>query len=196
MCDKAKVVHAVKCATERVSCGEKCGLLLGCGFHRCRKSCHPAGECETPCAQPCGKPRKFCGHPHEATCHAPASCSVDAPCPSLVEIRCECGHMRREVRCNAGTAKPTPVAERQKLPCSDACAKAKRADQLADALGVDKAARADAAAAAAYEDATMQTYASNPAWARSVEQQLHQLIEARKPSHLFPVRRHPHLVCG
>lgn len=99
--------------------------------------------------------------------------------------------MRREVRCNAGTAKPTPASERVKLPCSDACAKAKRADQLADALGVDKSARAEAVATATatYEDATMQTYASNPAWARSIEQQLHQLIENRKPSHLFPVRR-------
>ena len=58
----SSVVKNVRCSQANVSCGKTCNHLLACGAHRCRKLCHPAGECED-CTQVCGKAREHCGHP-------------------------------------------------------------------------------------------------------------------------------------
>jgi transcriptional repressor NF-X1 len=42
---------------DKVLCGTVCGMTLGCGFHKCQKTCHSDG-CGL-CTAPCGKPRKL-----------------------------------------------------------------------------------------------------------------------------------------
>lgn len=52
-----KSVGNVRCSQERVSCGQVCGKLLGCGFHHCERLCH--GDACGACTAVCGKSRKL-----------------------------------------------------------------------------------------------------------------------------------------
>ena len=53
-----KAMQNIRCSleNEKISCGTTCEKLLDCGFHRCKRSCHP-GECGK-CTATCGKLRK------------------------------------------------------------------------------------------------------------------------------------------
>ena len=53
-----KAMQNIRCSleNEKISCGTTCEKLLDCGFHRCKRSCHP-GECGK-CTTTCGKLRK------------------------------------------------------------------------------------------------------------------------------------------
>lgn len=66
MCGK-KTLKNQPCFLPDVRCGEICNKILRCGSHSCRKDCHRPGKCEDAngqaCQQPCGKPKKACGHP-------------------------------------------------------------------------------------------------------------------------------------
>ena len=61
-CHRQLEVKNVRCSQANISCGKSCDAQLACGYHHCRKVCHPAGECQE-CTQICGKPRVECGHP-------------------------------------------------------------------------------------------------------------------------------------
>ncbi|EGO03328.1 hypothetical protein SERLA73DRAFT_46818, partial [Serpula lacrymans var. lacrymans S7.3] len=133
-----KTVDNVKCSQKRVSCGQTCGKLLGCGFHHCDKLCH--GDDCGPCNIACGKPRKLClpvHHPCTLTCHAPASCSEMDPCLALITLTCPCGRIRSSVACGRSTSSPAGREARDQLKCSNECHIAKRNARLAEALGID-----------------------------------------------------------
>lgn len=59
------------------------------------------------------------------------------PCPKLITVTCACGHLQQAAKCGACDAKPEGNQGRL-LKCSDACAIAKRNQQLAEALGIEK----------------------------------------------------------
>ncbi|BGP49885.1 FKBP12-associated protein [Rhodotorula kratochvilovae] len=188
-CGKREVPN-VRCSTDqrKVSCGTVCGKLLRCGWHRCRKTCHPAGKCETTDDQTCLKPRKHCGHPCPLPCHFPSACPADSPCPKLIPVHCACGHLSQNARCGTCDDKPEGNSGRL-LKCTDACAVAKRNAQLADALGVEQ--REVKTREVEYPPEVLSYYAANQAWAAQVEAQLVEFVKGDKPSLHFPVMKRP-----
>lgn len=162
-CDKHLLVKNVRCSMppDKISCGTACDRWLSCGAHRDRTTCH-SGPCP-PCSQRCGKPRHFCGHPHEAACHAPVACSTTAPCPAPVEVTCACGHLRQRALCGSSTARSESAATRL-IPCTDACAIKKRNAALADALGISSSSDLPSTARrpAVYDQQTLDYYSSSP----------------------------------
>lgn len=134
-CGKDPAVKNVRCSasTDRVSCGQVCGKLLGCGYHRCEKTCHP-GECEA-CTQTCSKPKRICKHPCTAPCHAPAKCPENEPCTAVINQSCSCGHLQVRTSCGASTSNPTS-REATQLKCNSECLVRQRNARLADALGI------------------------------------------------------------
>ncbi|BGP18001.1 hypothetical protein JCM10213_005040 [Rhodosporidiobolus nylandii] len=183
-----KTVPNVRCSMDpkKVSCGTVCGKLLRCGWHRCRKPCHPPGECETVDDQMCLKPRKHCSHPCDLACHFPSACSTETPCNKLIEVHCACGHISQKARCGACDAKPEGNNGRL-VKCTDACAVAKRNQQLADALGVEK--KEPKVREVSHEPQTLSYYAANAKWAQDIETQLTEFVKGDKPSHPFPVMK-------
>ncbi|GAA5838784.1 hypothetical protein JCM9279_003861 [Rhodotorula babjevae] len=188
-CGKREVPN-VRCSTDqrKVSCGTVCGKLLRCGWHRCRKTCHSAGECETADDQTCLKPRKHCGHPCPLPCHFPSACPADAPCPKLIKVHCECGNLSQNARCGACDDKPEGNAGRL-VKCTDACATAKRNAQLADALGVEQ--REVKTREVEYQPELVTFFAANSAWSTGIEAQLVEFVKGDKPSLHFPVMKRP-----
>ncbi|BGP33688.1 FKBP12-associated protein [Rhodotorula toruloides] len=191
-CGKREVPN-VRCATDekKVSCGMVCGKLLRCGGHRCRKSCHPPGECEAVDDQVCLKPRKHCGHPCPLPCHFPSACPADTSCPKLIPVHCACGHITQNARCGACDDKPEGN-EGRLLKCTDACAVAKRNAQLAEALGVEK--REVKTREVEYSPDLLSFFAANQAWAQQIESQLVEFVQGDKPSLHFPVMKRPQRV--
>ncbi|GAA6062232.1 hypothetical protein JCM10212_000811 [Sporobolomyces blumeae] len=185
-----KVVPNVRCSMDqrKVSCGTICGKLLRCGFHRCTKSCHPAGECEETDTQTCLKPRKHCGHPCPLPCHFPSSCPTDQPCPKMIEVTCTCGHLVQKARCGSCDAKPEGNNGRQ-VKCTDACAVAKRNAQLAEALGVEK--KEPKVREVEYDPSTLSFHAANLAWCKNIEDQLIEFVKGDKASLHLPVMKRP-----
>lgn len=70
-------------------------------------------------------------------CHTPSSCPIDSPCPKMIEVTCECGHIKQQARCATSEARPEGNAKRV-VKCTDACVTLKRNTALADALGIEK----------------------------------------------------------
>ena len=143
-CGKDPAVKNVRCSQDpdRVSCGQTCGALLACGYHRCERSCHrhepatgdPAlgsGECH----QTCNKPKRICKHPCTSACHAPRKCPENDPCQAIVTQTCPCGNIQQRASCGASSANPT---SRQGigLKCNSECQVKQRNARLADALGI------------------------------------------------------------
>ncbi|ORX35861.1 hypothetical protein BD324DRAFT_602357 [Kockovaella imperatae] len=133
-CGKDPAVKNIRCSQEKVSCGQPCGELLECGYHRCDKKCHRPGECD-PCTQVCNKPKKICRHPCTAACHAPAKCPETDSCLAIVTQSCSCGHLRTRTSCGASTSNPSS-REAVSLKCNSECAVRQRNARLADALGI------------------------------------------------------------
>lgn len=133
-CGKDPSVKNIRCSQEKVSCGQQCGELLGCGYHRCQKSCHSPGQCEE-CRQTCNKPKKVCGHPCTQPCHAPAKCPETDPCQAIVTMSCACGHVQQRTSCGASQGNTTS-REKTTLKCNSECAVRQRNARLADALGI------------------------------------------------------------
>jgi transcriptional repressor NF-X1 len=137
--------------------------------------------------------RPHSGHPCPLSCHAPSACALDAPCPAIIEATCACGTVKQKVPCGSCLSRPESNGDRQ-LKCNDACALVKRNTALADALGVDTAARA-AATAVEWPAELVATFLASPAWAMGVEVTLGKLVETSKAngtgkgSHLFPPMR-------
>ncbi|KAL1408816.1 FKBP12-associated protein [Vanrija albida] len=134
-CGKDPAVKNVRCSQsqDRVSCGQVCGKLLGCGYHRCEKTCHP-GDCDS-CTQTCNKPKRICKHACTATCHAPAKCPESEACSTIITQSCACGHLQQRASCGANTANPSS-RESVQLKCNSECMVRQRNARLADALGI------------------------------------------------------------
>nr|ODN93271.1 hypothetical protein L203_00542 [Cryptococcus depauperatus CBS 7841] len=134
ICGKEQNVKNVRCSQNRVACGQACGKVLQCGFHRCQQLCHQPGECDS-CNQVCGKSRTICGHPCTAICHAPAKCPESEPCQAIVTQTCTCGNLQSRTSCGASLANPKS-RELEQLKCNSECAVKQRNARLADALGI------------------------------------------------------------
>ncbi|GMK53524.1 hypothetical protein CspeluHIS016_0101100 [Cutaneotrichosporon spelunceum] len=134
-CGKDLAVKNIRCSQsqDRVSCGQVCGKLLGCGYHRCEKTCHP-GDCES-CTQTCNKPKRICKHACTHTCHAPAKCPENEACPTIVIQTCSCGNLQTRTTCGASTSNPS-TREAIQLKCNADCMMRQRNARLADALGI------------------------------------------------------------
>ncbi|SCV73947.1 BQ2448_6377 [Microbotryum intermedium] len=187
-CGKKPVAN-VRCSQDsrKVSCGQRCGRLLGCGFHRCQKPCHLPGECES-CVQICLKPRKLCGHPCPEQCHVPSSCPEVKPCIKMIEVSCDCGYLKQTINCGACTDRPDGNNSKT-LTCSDACAIAKRNAALAEALQVER--REPKVKEVEYDPQTLSFYSMNVAWCTSIEKDLVDFVNTDKPTLHLPVMKRP-----
>ncbi|TDZ24134.1 FKBP12-associated protein 1-like protein [Colletotrichum orbiculare MAFF 240422] len=181
LCGKQRIKNR-PCWLEEARCGLPCGKKLKCGTHTCRKECHRPGECEDAdiaghhCAQSCGKIRKSCEHSCQDVCHAPYPCKEDRPCQSKTFITCDCQHRKKEVKCLATLANPTP--ERDTLKCDDECLRLQRNQRLAAALNVDPDHSDDHIP---YSDKTLQLFRGvSPTWAQNQEREFR--VFASEPS--------------
>ncbi|KYG50478.1 hypothetical protein M433DRAFT_139163 [Acidomyces richmondensis BFW] len=169
--------HALKnqpCWLQDVRCGDICGKRLRCGSHFCRKPCHRSSDCEDadikPCEQPCGKPKKICGHPDlEDKCHAPYACKEDKPCQSKIYITCLCQTQKQEMKCAA--SKHSEGNSKKVLPCNDECARLERNRKLALALNIDPATHVEGGDHIPYSSDTLNLFAANPKWAQTQERE-------------------------
>ncbi|WVW78077.1 hypothetical protein I302_100028 [Kwoniella bestiolae CBS 10118] len=164
-CGKDPSVKNIRCSQDRVSCGQQCGQLLGCGYHKCTKLCHRSGpgECET-CTQVCNKPKRICKHPCTSTCHAPAKCPENDPCQTIVTQQCACGHLLARTSCGASNTNPKS-REVEQLKCNSECAVRQRNARLADALGIKSSERG----LEVYEDELKSFAAQNNGFVKMVE---------------------------
>lgn len=173
MCGK-KTLKNQQCWLQDVRCGEICGKKLRCGSHFCRKPCHRPGECEDanrqPCQQPCGKPKKVCGHPDmENTCHAPFECKEDKPCQSKIYITCPCQAQKQEMKC--GASKNGEGNNGKTLTCNDECARLERNRRLAVALNIDQATHVDGGDHIPYSADTLNLFAEHIKFGQTQERE-------------------------
>jgi transcriptional repressor NF-X1 len=172
MCGK-KTLKNQQCWLSDVRCGDVCGHKLRCGSHFCFKPCHRPGECEDSngqaCQQPCGKPKKTCGHPDENTCHAPFPCKEEKPCQSKIFITCDCQTQKQEMKCNA--SKDTEGNSGRSLACNEECARLERNRKLAIALNIDKSLHTDGGDHIPYSTETLNLFGESPKWAQMQERE-------------------------
>jgi transcriptional repressor NF-X1 len=172
MCGK-KTLKNQQCWLSDVRCGDVCGHKLRCGSHFCFKPCHRPGECEDSngqaCQQPCGKPKKTCGHPDENTCHAPFPCKEEKPCQSKIFITCDCQTQKQEMKCNA--SKDTEGNNGRSLACNEECARLERNRKLAIALNIDKSLHTDGGDHIPYSTETLNLFGESPKWAQMQERE-------------------------
>lgn len=174
MCGKKRLKNQ-RCYIQDVGCGLTCGKTLKCGSHSCTKTCHRPGDCEDSdgqaCRQPCGKPKKICGHPDvENVCHAPFACKEDKPCQSKTFVTCECQAQKQELRC--GASKTNLEGNTQKtLPCNEECARLERNRKLAVALNIDQTTHVEAPDHVPYSDETLKLFAARVQWAQDQERE-------------------------
>lgn len=185
-------VDNIPCHRTHVSCGQTCGSLMPCGFHRCTATCHSgAPQACGDCTATCGKPKRLCGHPCKAKCHAPARCDESTPCAEVITVTCPCGHLRQKTRCGASTttsADGQTVGE-QRLKCSDACLVAQRNAKLAEALGLDVEDRKVVAAtssAVPYDAEMLAFYGMDHRFATELEGTLTDFIRSPRHSVILP----------
>ena len=208
-CYRHQEVKNVRCSQTNISCGRPCDGLLACGYHRCKKLCHPADECQE-CLQTCGKSRLYCGHPcQQKWCvqsifftfskmdllslnfsHAPSRCPVEEPCLELVEATCPCGHVKQRTRCGACQSKPESNGG-LKLSCNQSCAVALRNASLAEAFGLSKDRQAGSSQHTSWLAKTIQYYGENLAWGKSIEQIFIDFEGSSKATYMFPAMKHP-----
>ncbi|WVQ71133.1 hypothetical protein IAR50_000658 [Cryptococcus sp. DSM 104548] len=180
-CGKEQHVKNVRCSSDRVSCGQACGDLLSCGFHRCQKLCHKPGDCD-PCTQMCGKPKSICKHSCTAACHAPKRCPENEPCQAIVTQTCACGNLLSRTSCGASTIKPKS-REAEQLKCNSECAVRQRNARLADALGIKQPGDKNAEA---YED-ELRTFAlGNHKFVKMVESTFEEFFKGPRQSMILP----------
>ncbi|TIA40848.1 hypothetical protein D6C78_02258 [Aureobasidium pullulans] len=172
MCGK-KSLKNQQCWLKDVSCGQVCGRKLKCGSHFCTKPCHREGDCEDaggrPCQQPCGKPKKACGHPDEAICHAPTACKEEKACTHKIFITCECQAQKQEMRCLASKSSEGNLTK--SLPCNEECARLERNRKLALALNIDQEAHVEGGDHVPFSNETLNLYAAHPTWSTNQERE-------------------------
>ncbi|WRT64459.1 uncharacterized protein IL334_001391 [Kwoniella shivajii] len=179
-CGKDPLVKHIRCSQDRVSCGQQCGELLGCGYHKCTKLCHRPGECES-CNQICGKPKRICKHPCTATCHAPAKCPENDACQAIVTQSCACGHLQARTSCGASTVNPRS-REVEQLRCNSECAVRQRNARLADALGIKPNERG----LETYDDELKNFATQNHGFVKMVEGTFDEFIAGARQSMVLP----------
>lgn len=185
-------VDNIPCHRQQVSCGQVCGSLMPCGFHRCPATCHSgAPQACGQCSATCGKPKRLCGHPCRAKCHAPARCDETTPCAEVITVSCPCGHLRQKMRCGASTTTTTDgqAVSEQRLKCSDACLVAQRNAKLAEALGLDVEDRKVVAAtssAVPYDAEMLAFYGTDHRYATELEVTLTEFIRSPRHSVILP----------
>lgn len=181
-CGKDTSIKNIRCSQEKVSCGQACGELLGCGYHRCQKPCHPPGECED-CRQTCNKPKRICGHACTMPCHAPAKCPEADPCQAIITMSCACGHVQQRTSCGAN-GNNTTSREKTTLKCNSECAIRQRNARLADALGITSAgARGQEVE---WEGESKSFAGANLGFVKMVEKTLDEFIKGTKSSMILP----------
>lgn len=181
-CGKDPAVKNVRCSQsqDRVSCGTVCGKLLGCGYHKCEKTCH-AGECES-CTQTCNKPKRICKHPCSAVCHAPAKCPELEACQTQIIQTCTCGNIQLRASCGASTTNQTS-REATQLKCNSECMQRQRNARLADALGI----KAPVDRTQADWPADLRSFAhSNAAFIKTVENTFKDFITGPRQTMILP----------
>nr|XP_045609322.1 NF-X1-type zinc finger protein NFXL1-like [Procambarus clarkii] len=109
------------------SCGRKCGRVLDCTNHTCKRECHEvenapddkrAGSNCAPCEVPCSKRRpEGCNHECGKACH-PGDC---ASCEKLLKIKCHCGLNQLYLKCHIWNTAPQKKQEMQS--CKNQCNK-------------------------------------------------------------------------
>ncbi|OCH93354.1 hypothetical protein OBBRIDRAFT_328385 [Obba rivulosa] len=182
-----KMVDNVKCSQEKVSCGQKCGKLLACGFHHCERTCH--GDACGACSTACGKARKLClpaHHPCPHPCHAPASCSETEPCPTVITITCPCGRIRTPIQCGRSTSNPAGREASQVLKCSNECLVAKRNARLAEALGISPDRADSRAQQVTYKDELTAHARADPKFCQMVEKTFADFLASDRKSQILP----------
>lgn len=194
MCGKKKRKHQ-QCWLQDVRCGEICGKLLRCGSHHCRKLCHRPGDCEDAdgqsCQQPCGKPKKACGHPDmENACHAPFPCKEEKPCQSKIYIMCDCQAQKQEMKC--GASKSNEGNTTKTLPCNEECQRLERNRKLALALNIDTSAYVEAPDHIPYSPETLTMFAEHFKWAQTQEREFRVFAASQDERRLRfkPMRSH------
>jgi transcriptional repressor NF-X1 len=173
-------VKNVRCSSDKVSCGQQCGILLGCGYHRCEKSCHPPGMCD-PCSQTCGKAKRVCKHPCTSACHAPAKCLESDPCQAIVTQSCACGNLQNRTSCGASTSNPAS-REVVVLKCNSECMVKQRNARLADALGIKPEGRGEQV----WPDDLKAFAISNHAFVKTVESTLRDFFASSRQTMILP----------
>ncbi|WVQ98382.1 hypothetical protein IAU59_005505 [Kwoniella sp. CBS 9459] len=197
-CGKDPSVKNVRCSQDRVSCGQPCGRLLDCGYHKCTKLCHrpgpptsaatnptedantATGECET-CTQVCGKPKRICKHACTSTCHAPFKCPENEPCQTIVTQSCACGNLQARTSCGSSTVNPKS-REVELLKCNSECAIRQRNARLADALGI----KANERGQETYEDELKNFAAANHAFVKTVETTFEDFFKGPRQTMVLP----------
>ncbi|ODO11918.1 hypothetical protein I350_00702 [Cryptococcus amylolentus CBS 6273] len=180
-CGKEQHVKNIRCSQDRVSCGQACGELLSCGFHRCQKLCHKPGECDS-CAQMCGKPKSICKHSCTAACHAPKRCPENEPCQAIVTQTCSCGNLLSRTSCGASTLKPKS-REAEQLKCNSECAVRQRNARLADALGIKQPGEKNTEV---YEDELKNFALGNHKFVKMVESTFEEFFKGPRQSMVLP----------
>jgi len=180
-CGKSNVSN-VRCSQEKVSCGQPCGKLLGCGFHRCQKLCHN-GDCGD-CSSVCGKPRKLClpsHHPCPLPCHAPSACNESESCGAMIKITCPCGRFEQPTKCGSCDSNQNkPVVQ---LHCRDECGIAKRNARLADALGISETKEK---ANVVYSEDILSFGKTNAKFVALVEKTLNEFVGSERKTQVLP----------
>lgn len=138
--------------TTAYCCPDTCGRALACGNHTCAEPCHP-GDCppcprtpnlvtRCPCNQTalvekrescldpipccdkiCGRPMA-CGQPNSPHC-CQSVCHIGAcpPCDLTTMVRCRCGHMDQEMKCNELTTRADDARCKKKCTKKRQCCK-------------------------------------------------------------------------
>ncbi|KAG0141960.1 hypothetical protein CROQUDRAFT_50994 [Cronartium quercuum f. sp. fusiforme G11] len=184
------IIRNVRCSQPKVICGQICESLLTCGAHRCRKTCHTAGECGV-CDQLCLKPRKYCGHGCQIKCHAPSSCSIEEPCETVIDIKCQCGHITQKVNCSSCESRPEGNRDRV-LKCNNDCAIYQRNLALASAFVDPEATHTNSRSEIEWSTELLQFCQHNLSFAKSIENILGDFLKCQptKTSYLFRPQNH------
>ena len=107
-----------------------------------------------------------------------------------MEATCACGHLKQRTRCGACNSKADSNGGIQ-LVCNQSCTVAQRNASLADALGISKDRQVGTSQAVTWLPGTIQYYAENLIWCKSIEQVFVDFIKSTKATHLFPAMKHP-----
>ncbi|EPX73592.1 shuttle craft like transcriptional regulator [Schizosaccharomyces octosporus yFS286] len=180
LCGK-RLMENQPCSKENVRCGMVCGKLLGCGVHRCEKSCHREGECESVCRKPCGARRLYCEHTCELPCHSEIPCDQKVTCKAMVDAVCSCGLIKTQVTCGASYDNPSPE---HKTSCTVDCAREERKRVLAEALNINPDRKGKEVSR--YTKSLLTFYRDNKDFGRDIESALCDTCENDKPSVSFP----------
>uniref|UniRef100_A0A158PAX5 R3H domain-containing protein n=1 Tax=Angiostrongylus cantonensis TaxID=6313 RepID=A0A158PAX5_ANGCA len=106
----------VPCHIDAVSCGRPCGKPLTCGAHYCSRNCH-SGDCVKngeKCTRSCMVLRRPCEHPCALPCHGSNVCP-ESDCQYLVNVTCECGRRKSQMKCSDKMARNKKFAEALEL---------------------------------------------------------------------------------